>query len=85
MFKLTALREDFDNIAEAIGVDGEESYEVIARVLCACYISDALHDVASSIRALGNGNASTEMGAIENLAKEIRESGTAIATALGDA
>lgn len=34
-------------------------------------IADALLEVASALRALGNNNAATEMGAIEGLAKEV--------------
>ena len=43
---------------------------------------EALNNIASALRYLGNGNAGTQMGAIENLAKEVKEGTTRIASAL---
>ena len=39
-------------------------------ILC---LAQAVNHLAYQLRELGNGNASTQMGAIENLAKELRE------------
>lgn len=36
-------------------------------------IASGLNSIAAAIQNLGNGNASTPMGAIENLAKELKE------------
>jgi hypothetical protein len=47
-------------------------------------IADAIESLASAIRDLGNGNAATQMGAIENLAKELRDGLAAVASALED-
>lgn len=43
---------------------------------------DAFRGLVSAIRDLGNGNAATQMGAIENLAKEIREGFTLLAESI---
>jgi len=43
---------------------------------------EALNSIASALRYLGNGNAGTQMGAIENLAIEVKEGTTRIASAL---
>ena len=45
-------------------------------------VAYALMSIAYQIKYLGNGNAATQMGAIENLAKEVRDAGQAIASAL---
>lgn len=42
----------------------------------------AINSVAYALRQLGNGNAATEMGAIENLANEIKDGSERIADAL---
>lgn len=39
----------------------------------ATIIADALDNVATALNRLGNGDAATNMGAIENLAKEIKD------------
>jgi hypothetical protein len=36
-------------------------------------IADALDELTSAVQRLGNGDASTHMGAIENLSKQVRE------------
>ncbi len=36
-------------------------------------LNNALHAIAESLKNLGNGDASTQMGAIENLSKEVKE------------
>ena len=36
-------------------------------------IEEALHEIAMALKYLGNGDASTPMGAIEELANAIRE------------
>lgn len=41
-----------------------------------------LRDVASALKALGNNDAATRMGAIENLAKEVGEGLRLIAEAI---
>jgi len=43
------------------------------------YIGRAIGDVAEALRALGNGNASTQMGAIEALSVKIEEAASVIA------
>lgn len=45
-------------------------------------IADAINNTASALRALGNGNAATEMGAIEAMSMKIFEGQERIATAL---
>src|SRR6266404_583036 len=46
-------------------------------------IAQALNENASAIHRLGNGSASTDIGAIENLAKELRDGLQALATNVG--
>jgi hypothetical protein len=45
-------------------------------------IAEALERLATGLKYLGNGNAATEMGAIENLAKEVMEGSQRIAAAI---
>lgn len=45
-------------------------------------VSKSLDGIAKAIYSLGNGNAVTELGAIENLAKEIKEGFQGITEAL---
>lgn len=44
----------------------------------------SINQIASALRALGNGGAATDMGAIENLAKELRDGSSAIASAISE-
>ena len=53
----------FNDCCDERGIDKKS-----AALLC---IAFALTDVAYQIQNLGNGNASTQMGAIEHLAKQI--------------
>lgn len=45
-------------------------------------VAERLGDIAMWLKYLGNGNAATEVGAIEGLAVKVAESGAAIATGL---
>lgn len=45
-------------------------------------IADAIESLARAVHALGNNNAGTNMGAIENLAKELRDGLAAIAESI---
>lgn len=45
-------------------------------------LASALQPLTNAIRDLGNGNASTPMGAIENLAKELRDGLNAVAISI---
>ena len=54
--------------------DDEDSPTVAAR----------LGEIAKALNYLGNGNASTSMGAIEGLAKEVMDGSAAIASGLHD-
>jgi len=47
-------------------------------------IADGLFAIASALRDLGNADAATPMGAIENLAKELNEGLQKVAWALGE-
>ena len=46
-------------------------------------VTDALFKIAYQLKCLGTGDASTTMGAIELLSKEVKEGTTRIADALG--
>jgi hypothetical protein len=48
-------------------------------------IADGLQAIARALRALGNGNAATDMGAIEGLGVAIRESVTGLSGAISSA
>lgn len=45
-------------------------------------VSEELIDIGTYIKYLGNGDAATSMGAIENLAKELRDGLGAVSSAL---
>jgi len=64
-------------VAEAIvhGEPMERSHAAIAGGLLA---------IADQLQNLGNGSAATEMGAIENLAKEVRDGFSALADSIQD-
>jgi hypothetical protein len=50
-------------------------------------LAEALFDISKSLRLLGSGNIAredTEPGAIEHLDRSIKETGAAVASALGD-
>lgn len=47
-------------------------------------IAEALDNVGEALRYLGNGNASTPMGAIEGLAMQVRDGAREIAGAMPD-
>ena len=48
-------------------------------------IAEALHSISTQIKYLGNGNAATQMGALEVLGLAIKESSESIASAINDA
>ena len=68
-------RKDIDDLIENAENGTERGLALIAA---------ALMEVAAAIHRLGLAEASTPMGAIEVLAKEVKESGEAIASALDD-
>lgn len=45
-------------------------------------IADSLHEVAAALRALGNGNACTQMGAIEAFGIVVKDSADRLADAI---
>jgi hypothetical protein len=47
-------------------------------------LSEQVGRLAHGMRALGTGGAATDMGAIECLAKEVRDASERIASAIGD-
>jgi hypothetical protein len=47
-------------------------------------IAEAVNNLARAIDRLGNGNAATPMGAIENLAKEIKDGFETLASSISE-
>lgn len=45
-------------------------------------LTDAMLEIASALRALGNGNAASEMGALEFLASQVKEGADTMTSAL---
>ena len=47
-------------------------------------VADAINNLATQIKYLGNGDASTSMGGMEALGLEIKNAGSAVAAAIHD-
>lgn len=69
----------------------DEQIDTLADTIEACFnngeegnLTDAMERVAYQLQYLGNGNATTQMGAIENLSVQIKDGAEAIATSIHD-
>jgi len=69
------LVNDLDELFEKKARAGEGAYAIAYALL---QLAGAQDKTAVALYALGNGNAATHMGAIENLAREVKKVGEAI-------
>ena len=68
-------------LSKAIGMDHDDL--IGANVVDGLFaIARAIDGLAYQVKYLGNGNAATQMGAIENLAKVLKDGSGAISSAL---
>lgn len=76
------MKQDKNEIAKAVINSMNEDNGNVASALF--YIGDSLQEVAKAIQALGIGNASTDMGAVEFLSVSIREGLERIASGISE-
>jgi len=78
------IAEGLEKVADSI----DKVAVIIGQVFMTAHdeksIADAILAVATELKSLGNNDADTKLGAIENLSKQIKDGAEGIASALKD-